>query len=62
MRPASQITAVEILEAVEGPVAITDCSSEEGCERNCHVSPSWKKVNGTIIDALNGLSLADMAR
>jgi len=62
IRPASQITAVEILEAVEGPVAITDCSSEEGCERNCAVSNSWQKVNGTIIGALNKLTLADMAR
>ena len=62
IRPASQITAVEILEAVEGPVAITDCSSEEGCDRNCHVSESWQKVNGTIIGALSKLTLADMAR
>jgi Rrf2 family protein len=61
VRPASQISAVEVLEAIEGPVAITDCSSEEGCERNCHVSQSWQKVNGTIIGALNKLSLADMA-
>jgi FeS assembly SUF system regulator len=61
IRPASQITAVEILEAVEGPVAITDCSSDEGCDRNCHVSNSWQQVNGTIISALNRLTLADMA-
>lgn len=60
-RPASQISASEIIEAVEGPVAITDCSSEEGCERNCPVSPSWQKVNGTVIGALKSLTLADMA-
>jgi FeS assembly SUF system regulator len=60
-RPANKITAAEILEAVEGPVAITDCSSADGCERNCVVSTSWQKVNGTVIGALQGLTLADMA-
>lgn len=61
-RPASKITAVEILEAIEGPLAITDCSSEEGCERNCVVSPSWQRVNGTIIKVLKELRLADIAK
>ncbi len=62
VRPASQITAAEILEAVEGPLAITDCSSAEGCERNCVVSPSWKKVNGAVIRILKGLTLADIVK
>ncbi len=61
-RPAKQISAGEIVEAVEGPVAITDCSGIDGCERNCQVSPSWQKVNGTIVRALKELTLADMAK
>lgn len=61
-RLPSEITAAEILEAVEGPLAITDCSSVDGCERNCRVSPSWQRVNGTVIRALKGLTLAEMAR
>lgn len=61
-RPASRISAAEIIEAVEGPVAITDCSSPNGCPRNCRVSPSWKKLNHVIVVALSNLSLADMAR
>ena len=61
-RPASQITAVEIIEAVEGPVAITDCSSTKGCERDCQVSPSWQKVNHAIIGTLGSLTLAEMAK
>lgn len=61
-RPAAQITAAEIIEVVEGPVAITDCSGAEGCERNCQVSNSWQKVNGAVIGALQELTLADMAK
>ena len=61
IRPASNITAAEIVEAIEGPVAITDCSSADGCERNCQVSGSWQKVNAAVIGALTSLTLADMA-
>lgn len=60
-KPAGEITAAEIIEAVEGPVAITDCSSSEGCERNCCVSPNWQRVNASIIRTLSDLSLTDMA-
>ncbi|MCF7818646.1 MAG: SUF system Fe-S cluster assembly regulator [Kiritimatiellales bacterium] len=60
-RTANKITAAEIIEAVEGPVAITDCSSSDGCERNCQVSQSWQKINGAVIGALQALTLADMA-
>lgn len=59
-RPADKISAAEIIEAVEGPVAITECSSTEGCDRNCQVSTSWQKVNGAVIGALSDLTLADM--
>lgn len=60
-KDAGEITAAEIIEAVEGPVAITDCSSADGCERNCPISPSWQRVNSAVIGALQGLTLADMA-
>jgi len=60
-RPASEISAAEIIEAVEGPVAITECSSVEGCDRNCAVSNSWQQVNLAVIGALEGLTLSDMA-
>ncbi len=59
-RSAATITAAEIVEVIEGPVAITDCSSAEGCDRDCQVSESWKQVNKVVIDALTELSLADM--
>lgn len=60
-RKADQISAAEVIEAIEGPVAITDCSGAEGCDRNCQVSPRWQQVNNAVIGALQGLTLADMA-
>ncbi|MDF7806125.1 SUF system Fe-S cluster assembly regulator [Pontiellaceae bacterium B12219] len=59
-KEATVISAAEIIEAVEGPVAITDCSSADGCERNCPISPSWQRVNTAVIGALEGLTLDDM--
>ena len=60
-RAPDQISAAEVIEAIEGPVAITDCSSAEGCDRDCQVSPRWQQVNSAVIGALQGLTLADMA-
>ena len=61
IRPANEITAAQIVEAIEGPVAITDCSGADGCERDCLVSGSWQKVNASVIGALTSLTLADMS-
>ncbi len=60
-RAARDITVADVIEAIEGPVAITDCSGIEGCKRNCIARPSWQKINGAIIRTLKGLTLADMA-
>ncbi|HEU4600451.1 MAG TPA: SUF system Fe-S cluster assembly regulator [Steroidobacteraceae bacterium] len=62
--PASEISAVRILDALEGPVAITECSGQHsscGLESECRVGHVWQKVNGAIRRALNDISLAQMA-
>lgn len=61
IRSATEITAAQIVEAIEGPVAITDCSGADGCERDCQVSGSWQKVNASVIGALSALTLAEMS-
>jgi FeS assembly SUF system regulator len=62
-RPAAAITAAEILDALEGPVAITDCSSSSGgcdLESYCRVGTAWQRINHSIRKALEGVSLADL--
>jgi FeS assembly SUF system regulator len=62
-RPASAISAAEILDALEGPVALTDCSSSRGgCELEsfCRVGTAWQRVNHSIRKALEDISLADL--
>lgn len=63
-RPAERITAAEILDALEGPVAITECSSDHSncdLESHCGMSSKWQGINRSIREALHTISLADMA-
>ena len=62
-RAATKITAVEILEALEGPMALTECSDSEGqCELEsfCTVGGAWKQINRAIRGALTEVTLADL--
>jgi FeS assembly SUF system regulator len=62
-RPAQAISAAEILDALEGPVAITECSSSHGgcdLESFCRVGTAWQRINHSIRRALEGVTLADL--
>ena len=62
-RPAEDISAAEILDALEGPLAITECSSAPGLcdlESSCRVGRAWQKINVSIREALGEVSLADL--
>ncbi|GLQ46911.1 transcriptional regulator [Dyella lipolytica] len=62
-RPAHEISVAEIVEAMEGPLGMTECSISEGqCEREaqCSVRGSWQRINNVLDNALRTMSLADM--
>lgn len=63
-RPAATITAASILDALEGPLAITECSGKHshcGIEATCRIGHSWQRVNSALRRALTDVSLAQMA-
>jgi FeS assembly SUF system regulator len=63
-RPAAQISAAAILDALEGPVALTDCAAGHGnceIEENCRVGRVWQRLNLAIRRALYDVSLAQLA-
>lgn len=63
-RPPAAISAASILDALEGPVAITECSGKDshcGIEHVCRVGRAWQRVNAAIRRALNDLTLAQLA-
>jgi len=64
-RKPGEITVADVIQAVEGPIALTACAdtSDEHCgiEAICPVQGKWNKVNTAVRAALNDVTLADMA-
>jgi len=62
-RPPQAISMAEIIAALEGPIAITECIEEVGdCahERLCPVRSNWHRINQALLAALQGITLAEM--
>jgi FeS assembly SUF system regulator len=63
-RPPEQITLADVIQAVEGPIALTACAdtSDEHCniESICPVQGKWNRVNSAVRLALSQVTLADM--
>ncbi|NYZ63675.1 SUF system Fe-S cluster assembly regulator [Luteimonas deserti] len=62
-RPASAINLLEIVEAIEGPLAMTECSLHDGqcgISSQCGVRGNWLRINDVVADALRAVSLAQM--
>lgn len=64
-RAASAISMVEIIDALEGPVGLTECGSNPGVcaqEESCSVRANWQHINNAVRQALAGVTLAQMAQ
>lgn len=64
-RPPAAISLADIVEAIEGPIAMTTCvdAGRHDCavEDSCRVKPHWNAVNGAVRGALAGVSLASLS-
>lgn len=64
-RPAAAISLVDIIEAVEGPIALTPCVEQGrhdcGLESACTVRPHWGVVNAAMRGALADVPLTRLA-
>ena len=64
-RAAEDISVVQMLDAIEGPVGLTQCSHSPGaCEQepHCSVRGNWQRINRTIRETLAEVTLAEMAK
>ena len=62
-RPAAEISAFEVIRAIDGPLFITSCITIHGtCDLHgtCTIKEPLRKVNDAIKDMLSGLSIADL--
>ena len=66
-RPATEISLADIVEAVEGPIAMTVCSGQEGpsdcaLDAHCRIKPHMGVVGNAVRGALGAVSLTELAR
>ena len=62
-RPPGEISLIAIVEAMEGPLAMTECSLEDtscGIASQCGARANWRRINDIVADALRNVSLAQM--
>ena len=62
-RPPEDISVAEIIQILEGPIAIMECSlGKENCaiSRNCEIHAPWNKINTAIYQALDNIKLCDL--
>ena len=65
-RRPSEISLADIIEAVEGPIAMTQCSGSEeasdcALDAHCRVKPHMNLVTRTVREALAGVMLEQLA-
>jgi len=61
---ARDISVASIIAAIEGPIAMTECSVEEGLcaqEAMCSLRGNWQRISMAVARAMEGVSLAEMA-
>ncbi|MGK2924527.1 MAG: SUF system Fe-S cluster assembly regulator [Lysobacterales bacterium] len=64
VRSATAISVAEVIAAIEGPIAMTECSVEQGLcsqEDSCGLRGNWQRISLAVAQALQGVSLAEMA-
>jgi FeS assembly SUF system regulator len=62
-REPERITVATVISALEGPIALTECSvSHKGCDQasGCRIQGNWHLINQKIAQALESVTLADM--
>ena len=63
-RPADAISVPEMIAALDGPISLTECASHGSTcpqESSCEVREPWQRINAAVQQALDRISLADLA-
>lgn len=64
--PVVDISVADIISALDGPIALTECMTAQGAvceiEALCPTRTNWRQINNALVDALDRVSLAEMAR
>lgn len=65
-KPKDRITVADVIEALDGPIALTSCmdADDESCgiEALCLARPNWQRINDAIRDALDSITIEEMSQ
>jgi FeS assembly SUF system regulator len=62
-RAPCDVSVAEVIESVDGPIALTECTRGDGdcrIEDHCQVRRHWRLINGALRRSLADISLADL--
>lgn len=62
-RPADAISVAAVIDALEGPIGLTDCSSGDGAcdhEAQCMMRAPWQQINSAVRSTLEQIRLSDL--
>lgn len=62
-RAPEAISLADVVQAMEGPIGMTECSTATGqcgLEHNCGARANWRRINDVVSEALQQVSLAQM--
>ncbi len=62
-RSAKEISAFEVIRAIDGPLFITSCITIHGTcdlDSHCTIKEPLRKVNDSIKDLLSGIRISDL--
>jgi Rrf2 family protein len=62
-KPATDISFLEVIEAVEGPIALNVCLDEDGCGKAaaCTMVGVWREGQERMLEVYRGVNLASLA-
>jgi len=61
-RPAAEITFLDVIEAVEGPISLNDCLDDAGCGRepSCTMASVWREGQEKMLQVYRQARLSDL--
>jgi FeS assembly SUF system regulator len=64
-QPPERTSVASIIDALEGPIAITECGvAQDSCQQSqsCHIRGNWNVINRAVRTALEAVTLIDMVK
>lgn len=66
-RPAEKITLADLIQAIEGPIILMECTSVETSSRcrqssSCVVKEVWSNVQSVLVETLSSITVEEMCR